>query len=158
MEGNSIINISGTPDLNGTIFGAGNGVSGYTEMAKLIGTSTVNISTDLDTEIYGGGNVAKVEGNTNINIINGTHTSAIYGGGNIGEIQGTSTVNINGGTQTLVYGGGNQAKVTTSTVNINNGTNIDVFAGGNSADVETTNVFVMGGNTTNLYGGQIQKR
>ncbi len=157
MEGNSIVNISGTPDINGIIFGAGNGVSGYNEMAKLIGTSTININTDLDTEVYGGGNIAKVEGNTNINIINGTHTSAIYGGGNVGEIQGNSTVNINDGIQTLVYGGGNQAKVTTSTININNGTNTDVFAGGNSADLETTNVFVMGGNTTNLYGGSNQR-
>ena len=156
MEGNSLIDISGTPKINGIIFGAGNGVSGYDEMAKLIGTSNINISADLQTEVYGGGNIAKVEGNTNVNILNGTHTSAIYGGGNVGEIQGNSTVNINGGTQTIVYGGGNQAKVTTSTVNINNGINTNVFAGGNSADVETTNVFVIGGNTTNLYGGSNQ--
>lgn len=153
MEGTSKIDISGTPTIYGKIFGAGAGVSGYDEMAKLIGTSNINISADLSTEVYGGGNIAKVEGNTNINILNGKHTSTIYGGGNIGEIQGDSTVNIKGGTNTTVYGGGNQAKVANSTVNISGGTNSDVFAGGNSADVETTNVFITGGNTTTLYGG-----
>ena len=157
MEGTSTINIEGTPVINGTIFGAGNGVSGYDEMAKLIGNSNINIYANLDSEVYGGGNIAKVEGNTIVTIIDGTHTEGIYGGGNVGEIQGNTIVNINGGTNTIVYGGGNQAKVTTSTVNINNGINTDVFAGGNSADVDTTNVFVLGGNTTNLYGGSNQR-
>ena len=156
MEGNSNIDISGTPVINGKVFGAGAGVSGYAEMAKLIGTSNINISANLNTEVYGGGNIAKTQGNTNLNILNGTHTAPIYGGGNIGQIDGNATVNINGGTQSTVYGGGNQAKVTNSTVNINDGTNTDVFAGGNSADVETTNVLVTGGNTTTLYGGSNQ--
>lgn len=153
MEGTSKIDISGTPTIYGKIFGAGAGVSGYDEMAKLIGTSNITISANLGTEVYGGGNIAKVEGNTNINILDGNHTSVIYGGGNIGEIQGNSTVNIKGGKNSTVYGGGNQAKVTNSTVNISGGANNDVFAGGNSADVETTNVYITGGNTTTLYGG-----
>lgn len=156
MEGNSNIDISGTPVINGKVFGAGAGVSGYAEMAKLIGTSNINISANLNTEVYGGGNIAKTQGNTNLNILNGTHTAPIYGGGNIGQIDGNATVNINGGTQSTVYGGGNQAKVTNSTVNINGGTNTVVFAGGNSADVETTNVLVTGGNTATLYGGSNQ--
>ena len=156
MEGTSKIDISGTPTIYGKIFGAGAGVSGYDEMAKLIGTSNITISANLGTEVYGGGNIAKVEGNTNINILDGNHTSAIYGGGNIGEIQGNSTVNIIGGNQSTVYGGGNQAKVTNSTVNISGGNNNDVFAGGNSADVDTTNVLVSGGTTTTLYGGSNQ--
>ena len=180
MQGTSSIEITGTPTINGKIFGAGAGVSGYGEMAKLIGNSNIDISANLTSEVYGGGNIAKVEGNTNIDINAGTHTAAIYGGGNLGEIQGNTVVNINGGTQETVYGGGNQATVTTSTVNIKGGTNNDVFAGGNqakvttttvnisngtsnnvyaggnSADVETTNVYVTGGNTGYIYGGSNQ--
>lgn len=156
MEGTTNINISGTPTINGKIFGAGAGVSGYDEMAKLIGNSNINISSNLTTEVYGGGNIAKTEGNTIININTGDHTGDIYGGGNIGEIEGDTTVNIIGGTQERVYGGGNQAKVTNSTVNISGGTNNEVFAGGNSADVETTNVFVTGGDTKTIYGGSNQ--
>ena len=180
MQGTSNIDISGTPKIDGTIFGAGAGVSGYGEMAKLIGNSNISISANLDVEVYGGGNIARTEGNTTININSGTHTASIYGGGNFGEIDGNSIVNINGGTQETVYGGGNQATVTTSTVNIfegtnNNvfaggnqakvtntttniagGTNNNVYAGGNSADVETTNVSVTGGNTVYIYGGSNQ--
>lgn len=37
-------------------------------MAKFVGTSNINIETDLDVEVYGGGNIAKTEGTTNINV------------------------------------------------------------------------------------------
>lgn len=156
MEGNSNIEISGTPDINGNIFGAGAGLSNYEEMAKLIGTSNITISSNLDTEIYGGGNNAKTEGTTNINIQNGTHTGDIYGGGNLGAVIGNTTVNVNGGIQNRVFGGGNQAVVTNSTVNINGGTNNEIYAGGNLAEVSNTNVYVKGGETTTLYGGSNQ--
>lgn len=153
MEGTSTINISGTPTISGTIFGAGAGVSGFTEMAKLIGTSNIDISADLDVGVYGGGNIARTEGNTYIDINTGTHTEAIYGGGNLGKIEGDSLVNINGGIQETVYGGGNQAEVENSTVNIVGGTNNNVFAGGNQAKVTTTTTNITGGDSTNVYGG-----
>ena len=180
MEGNSSIEITGTPTISGKIFGAGAGVSGYGEMAKLIGTSNIVINANLNNEVYGGGNIARTEGNTTININSGNHTSAIYGGGNVGQIEGDTTVNINSGTQETVYGGGNQATVNNSVVNIKGGTNTNVFAGGNqakvtttivnitggissyvyaggnSADVEQTTVNVNGGNTNTIYGGSNQ--
>ena len=153
MEGISTINISGSPTINGRIFGAGAGVSGYGEMAKLVGNSNVNISSNLSSEVYGGGNIAKTEGNTIVNINSGNHLQAIYGGGNDGEIVGDTEVNINGGSNTLVYGGGNRAEVENSIVNIKNGTNTDVFAGGNQAKVITTTTNITGGNSTNVYAG-----
>ena len=156
MEGTSNIEITGTPTIQGNIFGGGAGVSGYEEMAKLIGDVNINIKANLSTEVYGGGNIAKTEGNTNMNIDSGNHTSSMYGGGNVGEIQGNTVVNINGGTQETVYGGGNQAKVTNATVNIIGGTSNIVYAGGNSADVENTKIMVTGGNTTTIYGGSNQ--
>ncbi len=156
MEGSSNIEITGTPTVKGNIFGGGAGVSGYEEMAKLIGNANINIEANLSAEVYAGGNVARTEGNTNVNIHSGNHTASIYGGGNIGEIQGDTVVNINGGSQETVYGGGNQAKVTNATVNISGGTSNTVYAGGNSADVETTKVIVTGGNTATIYGGSNQ--
>ena len=122
-------------------------------MAKLTGNSNINIGADLTSQVYGGGNIALTQGNTNININSGTHTKAIYGGGNVGQIQGNTIVNINGGTQETVYGGGNQATVTTSSVNINGGTNNNVFAGGNQAKVTNTTVNILGGINTDVYGG-----
>ena len=180
MEGTTTIEISGTPQISGRIFGAGAGISGYGEMAKLVGNSNVNILANLTTEVYGGGNIAKTEGNTNININSGSHTGAIYGGGNDGIIDGNTNVIVNGGVTTTIYGGGNRAQVNSSTVTIKNGRNTEVFtggnqakvintktnilggintnvyAGGNSADVETTDVTVNGGSTGTIYGGSNQ--
>ena len=153
MEGISTIQIQGTPNIVGQIFGAGAGVQNYEEMAKLIGTSNIVISSDLQTEVYGGGNIAKTEGTTNINVQEGNHTESIFGGGNLGIVNGNTIVNINGGTSSKIFGGGNQATVNNSTVNINNGTTAEVYGGGNQASVDTTNIYSTGGITTNIYGG-----
>ena len=156
MEGNSVVNISGTPTINGTIFAAGAGLARYSEMAKLIGTSTTNIYSDLSSDVYGGGNNAKVEGSTNINVESGTHTGSIYGGGNLGIIDGDTNTNINGGNNNRIFGGGNEAEVTTSNVNITGGHTTEVYAGGNSASVNTTNTNILGGEVETLYGGSNQ--
>lgn len=156
MYGASKIEITGSPNINGRIFGAGAGISGYEEMAKLVGTSEIIIGTNLDTEVYGGGNIAQTEGSTKININSGTHTADIYGGGNEGVIAGNTVVNINGGTQTRVFGGGNKAEVTAATVNINGGTTTEIYAGGNSASVDNTNVYLKGGTAGTIYGGSNQ--
>lgn len=153
MTGNSNIEINGTPTIHGTIYGAGAGISGYSEMAKLIGQSNIILKTNSNFEIYGGGNIAKLEGESKVNINSGTHTADIYGGGNIGVLEGTANVYINGGTQEKVYGGGNKATVTTTKVYIQGGINSDVFGGGNEAEVTTTNVYVNDGNSSHIYGG-----
>lgn len=153
MTGKSNIEIDGTPTINGVIFGAGAGISGYSEMAKLIGQSNIILKTNSNFEIYGGGNISKLSGESSININNGTHTADIYGGGNIGALEGTANVYINGGIQEKVYGGGNKATVTETKVYIQGGTNNDVFGGGNEGEVTTTNVYVNAGNSSHIYGG-----
>ena len=156
LEGTSTIQVIGTPTITGQIFGAGQGVSGYEDMAKLTGNSNISIEADLSTDVYGGGNISKTVGKTNVNIKTGTHTGDIYGGGNVGIVDGDATTNINGGTQTRVFGGGNQAKVTNSIVNINGGTTNEVYAGGNQASVDTTKTYLKGGTATTIYGGSNQ--
>lgn len=153
MEGNTTIYIYDTPKINGEIFAAGAGLEQYPEMAKIIGNTTTNIYGTTDANIYGGGNNSKTEGNTIINIEDGTHTGDIYGGGNLGIVTGITNVNINGGNSNIVYGGGNQAEVSQTNVNINGGTVEEVYAGGNSANVSTTNTLINGGQTNILYGG-----
>lgn len=156
MEGNSAITISGSPTITGDIYGAGAGVSGYTEMAKHTGTSSVTINSDLTVSAYGGGNIAKLVGNSTLNINSGTHTANIYGGGNVGIIDGASRVYINGGTQTGVFGGGNQAETTTTNVYIVGGNTNEVYGGGNQAGVTTSNVYLQGGQAGTIYGGSNQ--
>lgn len=156
MIGNSIISISGNPNISGAIYGAGAGISGYENMAKLTGNSTITIEADLETEVFGGGNIAQTVGTTTININSGTHTSAMYGGGNIGVLEGTANVNINGGSQTTVFGGGNEAEAITTNVYINEGTTTNIYGGGNAAAITTTNVFLQGGTAENIFGGSNQ--
>ena len=153
VEGNSNIEISGTPKIKGEIFGAGQGISGRADMAKLTGSSTIKINTDLSIDVYGGGNISKVEGTTNVNIENGTQTGSIYGGGNLGTINGTTNVTINGGILSNVYGGGNQAEVTKSNVIVNGGKTTSLYAGGNAANVSETSTKVNNGEVTTLFGG-----
>lgn len=153
MIGTSNIEINGTPTIDGKIFGAGQGISGYDEMAKFIGNSNITIKSDLNTEVYGGGNISVSEGNTYINIENGIHTGDIYGGGNLGIIEGTSNVTINGGVQSRVFGGGNQATVTYSIVTVKGGETTELYAGGNEANVTNTTTYIKGGKVTTLFGG-----
>lgn len=153
MTGASNIKIDGTPTINGQVYGAGAGISGYTEMAKLVGTSNIILQANSNFEIYGGGNIAKLEGTSIININSGIHTGDIYGGGNIGVLDGTSYIYINSGTQTRVFGGGNKATATETKVYIKGGTNTEVYGGGNEAEVTTTNVYIDAGNSNNVYGG-----
>lgn len=153
MTGASNIEISGTPTINGQVYGAGAGISGYSEMAKLVGTSNILVQTDSNFEIYGGGNIARIEGTSTININNGTHTGDIYGGGNIGILDGTSYIYINSGIQKRVFGGGNKAEATETYVYIKGGTNTEVYGGGNEAEVTTTNVYIDAGNSNTVYGG-----
>ena len=156
MDGTTNIVITGTPTIKGNIFGAGAGVSGYDEMAKLTGTSNINIYSNLSSEVYGGGNIAKAEGTTNVVITSGDHTGDIYGGGNLGSVAGTANLTINGGNSKRVFAGGNQASVTTTNTYINGGTTEELYGGGNQASVDNTNVNLQGGIANTIYGGSNQ--
>lgn len=154
MEGTSNISISGSPTINGQIFGAGAGISKYEDMAKLTGSSNITINCDLNSDVFGGGNNAKTEGTTNINIQGGNHTGSIYGGGNLGVVIGTTNVNIAGGQQESVFGGGNKADVTSSIINIKGGNTNTIYGGSNqTGTVQNTTINATSGSTTTIYGG-----
>ncbi len=118
--------------------------------------------------IYGGGNLAQVEGSTTINIKSGEITTQEEGDGNIygggygasAVLTGNTTINVTGGTIAKdVYGGGALANVTGSTeVNIKGGTvTQDVYGGGALANVVKDLEHELLGNTTvNLTGGTIR--
>ena len=100
-----------------------------------------------------------------INILSGNHQGNIYGGGNLAPVQGATMVNISGLVETdennnyvinqqEVYGGGKSAEVYASTVNITNGVTKRVFGGGEAANVNTTAVSMTGGVVTEyIFGG-----
>ncbi len=154
VYGDTTVSISGSPTITGSVFGAGAGISGLPEMAKLIGTSTINLNADLTCNVFGGGNIAKLTGNVALNINSGTHSGSMYGGGNVGIVDGNTHVYVNGTTNTgNIFGGGNQATVNETIVDINDGTNNNsIFGGGNEADVSKSTVNILGGTNTNVFG------
>ncbi len=66
--------------------------------------------------VYGGGNAAKVIGNTTVNMKNGIVENTLFGGGNAADVEGSTSVTILDGTiGGNVYGGGNQGNVAGAT-------------------------------------------
>ena len=153
MIGNSTITISGTPNITGNIYGAGEGITGCEGIAKLIGNSTINISADLSGDIYGGGLLAKIDGDTAININSGNHTGSIYGGGQQGDITGDTQIIVDGGTTTNIYGGGYLAMANSTSIIVNNGNATNIYGGGNKAGVDTSIINIKGGTGGSIYGG-----
>lgn len=113
----SNINVNITDSQIGTIFGGGN-------EAEVEGKTcvTINGSTILNNQLFGGGNLANVI-DTEIMINDGTFNSQVYGGGNKGLVENDAKVTINNGNfKENVYGGGYQG-------NITNQVTFDIFGG-----------------------------
>lgn len=171
-SGSPVVNIkNGT--VNGNVFGGGNGdPNDATQVKGSTGTPTVTIG-DLTNnayqaivtgDVYGGGNAAKVTGNTSVTVQNANTTVGnAYGGGNAAPITGTTLLTMNGGTAGNLYGGGNAAGVgSTATVNMNGGTvTTGIYGGCNSTGNITgaVAVYINGGtigsssSAANIHGG-----
>ena len=65
--------------------------------------------------VYGGGNLAEVQGSSAVNMSAGAVDENVFGGGNLAAVKGNVTVTISGGTVTNdVYGGGALADTNTA--------------------------------------------
>ena len=155
--GETDLTIKGNTSVEGSVFGGGD-ESAITASATATGNTKVTIEendtheTPTVNNVYGGGNTADVDGNTEVHMMNGTVSHDIYGGGR-GEttiVGGNVIVNIGGKTGEApsitysgtglvegdVYGGSALGKVNTTadkttTVNVYGGTvNGSVFGGG----------------------------
>lgn len=178
--GGNLAEYSGTPKVNiknGTVtnvFGGGNGdPNDNTQVPGQVGGSDVTIG-DANADycavvtgnVYGGGNAAKVSGNTKVTY-NDTHASSqvgnLFGGGNAAGVTGKTEVSLaNGKVITNVYGGCNTKGTvgTTSTVTLTGGTvQGSVFGGGFGSNTEVTGKATVdiSGNFTSVvqdvYGG-----
>lgn len=137
-----------------------------------MGAATPSFAQTIKGNIYGGGQLGKVEGNTSITIESGSVVtnseskgSNIFGGGLEAEVAGNTTIDINGGEAGNVYGGGEAANIVVgaaetgkTVVNMNGGTvHHSVYGGGlgNTTNVATsTTVTANGGTVTeDVYGG-----
>lgn len=154
MKGNSNITLQNTPVISGSIYGAGEGISGYPETARLTGNSNIVSKISLSANIFGGGNIANVTGNANIDIQNGNITGSVYGGGNLGQVSGDSTLNLSGGSINRVYGGGESSGLSNSNVNLNGASVTTIYGGSDSSgNIASSNISLTNGTVTNVYGG-----
>lgn len=146
VYGNTNITITGTPAIQGSIYGGGAGVQSGTneflDIAKVYGHTNVLIDADPNWnflgDVYGGGSWGSVQGNTNVIVLGGSIRN-IYGAGNGEEghsnkaqVQGSTNVSVgNGSIPNLlvnpehqvtilgsVYGGGHAAKVESGSTSV----------------------------------------
>ena len=188
----NVMHIKQTPGVRGDVFGGGLGATaivtacpmvkvGYdaTTMSGLLPTGYTQPATGFPRavvtgDVYGGGSLAAVTGNTSVLIQTaGTEVkSNVFGGGSQAGVSGTSTVQVaNGIVGTGIYGGCNTSGTVGGAINVyvNGGTigssttRADgVFGGGFGQSTNTgNNVTVTIGNTDattpqiygDIYGG-----
>lgn len=112
VYGNTNVNITGTPDITGNIYGGGAGVDAtaseeFLEIAKVYGNTNITFNADYTDDnpfrgnIYGGGAKGGVEGNTNVVIKKGVIIGNVFGGSqgqegysNKAKVVGTTNVVI----------------------------------------------------------------
>ncbi len=173
VDGNTMINISGSAIIDGNVYGAAQGITSDVAVTEIPGTSTPYLlHTPDNAKLFG-----KVNGNTMVTI-SGTPTISgdIYGGAESGITEGNTNVMLNGGTlDGNVYGGGLgalKASDVIASANVTGNTYIMidkvkyaspttsyyVYGGGNVASkVDGKTEIVVNGCTTadqmTLYGG-----
>ena len=116
----------------------GNNAGGVTS------TSNVNLTRGRYGSVYGGGEKAAT-GETNVTISTATVENIVYGGGDQAQVDTDTNITINQNAQILgdVFGGGNEGKVVGDTnITINTASiSKNVYGGGNKAIVEgNTNI------------------
>ncbi|MDO5446305.1 MAG: FN3 associated domain-containing protein, partial [Prevotellaceae bacterium] len=154
----NIASYTGNPTVNienglikGSVFGGG-----YGKQAVVIGNSTVNIgkwgeyAVDITGNVFGGGDLAAVEGDPTVTIRNcGTIIEGdLYGGGNAAPVYSTNTTVWGGTIKGNVFGGGNGVNLNPTTGNPN-GAQIGYDRDDNE-DSEASGDAVL-----NVYGGTI---
>ena len=86
----------------------------------------------INSEVFGGNNVADMHGNKTVTIKCGTKWTDIYGGSNKAHMFGNVTLNIEGGVMERAFGGSKEADIDGNvTVNVTGGSINELFGGNN---------------------------
>lgn len=116
VYGNTNVTITGMPDIQGNIYGGGAGVASkslatdeteFREIAKIYGDTNIIFDADYDDEhpfkgnIYGGGEMGGVEGNTNVIIKKGVIVGDVFGGSK-GEEKHSNKAKVIGTTKVVI--------------------------------------------------------
>lgn len=183
--GGNLAVYGGVPQVNvmngivANVYGGGNGnpsdptqVPGQVAGSLVtIGDSETNHTAIVTDNVYGGGNAAKVSGNTHV-VYNDNNTSSsvsnLFGGGNQAGVTGTATVDMtNGKVSTGIYGGCNTTgdvagaiavNVKGGTLGVDENHGINIHGGGYGQPTTTggdVTVTIGGDNTTPIIYGAV---
>lgn len=103
LTGNAIVTLSGEANVYNCVYGGGLGesaiVTGNPQVTMTGGTVGYTETVDgkqvvSGGDVFGGGNAAAVEGNTNVHIAGGEVKRNVYGGGNQAKVTGKTNVVI----------------------------------------------------------------
>jgi hypothetical protein len=167
LHGNSSVLVAGGI-IKGNVFGGGMGVEENENIAKVCGNASVIVTGGTIGDwnentlqsggcVYGGPDIAKMEGITSVNV-SGGKLSSVFGAGRIGSVEGDAylTVSNNVVICNNVIGGGDgeTASVSNTEVCIDNATIKGyVIGGGYSGNVTgNTNVLISLGSGNRIYG------
>ena len=158
------INVDGSYLENCSVFGGSN-ING-----NINGNIILKIGENYETiinSVYGGGNQARIDTQTNsvyVYLLENSNVTDAFNGGksadfiSSGEDDTTRAIYLQGGIVENIYGGSNiSGTVTTSHVYIEYGTAENVYGGNNQGGtVQSTHIEVIDGNINNIYGGNNQ--
>lgn len=115
LKGNTTLNLN-HGSISGNVYGGGKGLSkaesgSITDYGKVTGSSTITMNnatadTSISGDIFGGGALGELTGNTQFTIENGTVNGYVYGGGALANVGGNTDVKLHGGSVAGAYGGG----------------------------------------------------
>lgn len=107
----------------------GNLYGGSNVTGKINASTTINYSGGTANNIYGGGlgESTHIASGTNVNVTGGSLNGNVYGGGQLGTVSGNTNVSIQGGTVHNVFGAGKGNS--TYSANISGNTNVIISGG-----------------------------
>lgn len=137
---------------NGTVSGSLYG--GANASGNVAGLATVNVSGGKVSNVFGGGLGASTSmaAGTVVNVSNGTINNNVYGGGQLGTVDGNTNVTVSGGTMKNVFGAGKGGSTTAQVsgqtfVTVSGGTvSESVYGGGEAGNV----TYSAGGNNNSI--------
>ena len=156
MEGSKVLE-----NVYGSGLGSNTSITGNTNVfitSEFEDGSLANPKTTINGSVFGGGEAAPVEQNTNILIEDAIVKQSVYGGGDQAVVDGKTIVNIKRSQiNANVFGGGNNAVVDgTTTIGITGASTItNVYGGGNNGAVNGNADIRISERSTaqNVFGG-----
>lgn len=140
LAGNTMVHIYENAVINGDIYGGG--------YAGAADNTTVIIQNATANNVYGGGNEAEINGDTNVKLTNATIKESAYAGGKgtTATVKGNSIITADGTTNITenLFGGGNASM--TGQIDNNSTTNVYIVGGTIGRDIYG------GANTSVVYG------